>query len=154
MRRNEIDRQLYQSSVEDAREQITLNNEGANRAQVAEQAKLNEVRKKALFEQQNLLAKSIGAKGSILARGQSGQSIGLLSMDVDRQKGFAEAQEMASLDSAGEQALLNMDAAYLQAESQNNKASSQIGFNPTNPYLPTNPKAPQLVGLNIDNPYV
>lgn len=154
MRRNEIDRQLYQGSVEDAREQVTLNNEGANRAQLAEQAKLNEVRKKALFEQQNLLAKSIGAKGSILARGQSGQSIGLLTMDVDRQKGFAEAQEMASLDSASEQALINMDAAYLQAESQNNKAESQIGFNPTNPYLPTNPKAPQLVGLNIDNPYV
>jgi hypothetical protein len=151
---NEIDRTLYQTTTEEARDQNLLNNEAANRTYIAEQAKLNEVRQKALFEQQNIIARSIGAKGTILAAGRSGQSIGLLLQDVDRQAGFAESQEMASLDSARDQAIISMDAAYLQNQSSNNKAASSIGANPKDPYLPKMPDNPTLVGLGIENPYV
>ena len=151
---DEIDRTLFQSNFEEARDQNLLNNEAANRTYVAEQAKLNEVRQKALFEQQNIIARSIGAKGSILATGRSGQSIGLLLQDVDRQAGFAEAQEMASLDSARDQAIISMDAAYLENQSSNNKAASSIGAKPKDPYLPKMPETPTLVGLGIDNPYI
>lgn len=151
---NEIDRLAFQQSKEEAQEQIKLNNQGTSRAFIAEQAKLNEVRKKALFEQQNILAKAIGTKGSILASGQSGQSIGLLVADVDRQAGFAEAQELATLDSARDQAVIALDTAYLQNESANNQAISSINYNPPNPYLPKPPEAPQLVGLGISNPYI
>lgn len=151
---NEIDRDIYQDQNEEARDQNLLNNESANRGYVAEQAKLNEVRQKALFEQQNLIAKSIGAKGAILASGRSGQSIGLLLQDVDRQKGFAQAQEFASLDSARDQAIIAMDAIYLQNQTNNNKAASSIGAKPKDPYLPKMPENPTLVGLGIENPYI
>jgi hypothetical protein len=151
---DEIDRTLFQSNLEEARDQNLLNNEAANRTYVAEQAKLNEVRQEALFEQQNIIARSIGAKGSILATGRSGQSIGLLLQDVDRQAGFAEAQEMASLDSARDQAIIAMDAAYLENQSSNNKAASSIGAKPKDPYLPKMPDNPTLVGLGIENPYI
>ena len=153
MAQNQIERLSHQQQKEEARDQVLLNNEAANRAYVAEQGKLNEVRQKALFEQQNILAKSIGSKGSILATGRAGQSIGLLLQDVDRQAGFAEAQENASLDSARDHAIIAMDSAWLQNQSQNNKAAGSIGFNPDNPYLPEMPDTPSMVGLGIANPF-
>ena len=149
MRKNEIDRLIYQRSSEEARDQINFNNEGANRSYVAEQVKLSEAKKKAAFEQQNILAKSIGAKGTILASGRTGQSVGLLVNDVGRQAGFAMAQEDAMLDSKADQAFIGMDSAFLSAESANNQAISNMPFQPQDPVLPSLPDTPNFIELNI-----
>ena len=149
MRQNEIDRLAFQRGKEQADEQTRLNNEAANRTYVQEQNKLNEARKKAAFEQQAILAKSIGAKGRILAAGRTGQSIGLLVNDVERQAGFATAQEAATLDSKEDAAAIGMDSAFIRAQSMNNQAFSNIPFQPQDPYLPAFPDAPNFVGLDI-----
>lgn len=150
MKKHEGDRIMYQRSVELANKQYDNNNEAANRIYVAEQTKIQEARKKAAFEQQGILAKSIGNAGNVLAAGRTGQSIGLLLNDVERQKGFAIAQADATFASQQDAALIAMEGGFLQAQSANNQAQGQIGFNPTAPYLPAFPDAPAYVnGIGV-----
>ena len=152
MSRHAAEKTTYQRSVEQMDRQVRLNNDAANRAYVQEQVKLNEAKRKAAFEQQALLAKSIGNQGSILASGRTGQSVGLLVQDVERQSGFEIAQQTASIESAEQMAAVSMGLAENKAESANNQAASQVGFNPAMPYLPNDPKVPEFVdpiGLEI-----
>ena len=148
MAKFQADKLIYQRSIERFDRQTKLNDEAANRSYVAEQAKMNEARKKAAFEQQTILAKSIGAKGTVLAAGRTGQSVGLLVNDIERQAGFTVAQENAMLRSKEEAAFIGMDQAYLQAQSANENAFSQISYNPQDPYLPEMPDNPILVDGN------
>lgn len=143
--KNEADRLVYQKRVEFSQEQVRNNNAAANRVYVAEQAKLNEAKKRAAFEQQAILAKAIGDKGSILATGRTGQSIGLLVQDVERQAGFALAQQAASLDSAQESAIVAMEGGFLDAQSANNQVEANLGFAPQTPYMPGLPEEPTFV---------
>lgn len=143
--RNEADKVMYQRSVEGARDQSKLNNEAANRVYMGEQAKISEARKTAAFESQAILAKSIGAKGSILAAGRSGQSVGLLVNDVERQAGFAKAQELSMAESKIEQAGIAMDGASLRALSDNQTAANNIAYNPSAPALPEMPELPSFI---------
>lgn len=143
--RHAAEKLTYQRGLETSQEQARLNNEAANRVYMGEQAKINEAQKKAAFEQQAILAKSIGAKGSVLAAGRTGQSVGLLVNDVERQAGFAQAQELAMLDSTREQSLINMEGTFLQAESDNQKAVNNVSWNPADPYMPSNPSLPNFV---------
>ena len=150
------ERNEFQKSKETAEAQSKLNNEAANRAYVGQQGKLEEARKKAAFAQQTLLAKSIGAKGSILASGRTGQSVGLLARDVDRQQGFATAQDLASIDSARNAAIVAMEGDYLKAQSANNVAKSQVGFDPGTQLLPDLPQRPRFIdgiGLQINDQF-
>jgi len=154
--RNTAERNEFQKSKETAEAQNKLNNEAANRAYVGQQGKLEEARKKAAFAQQTLLAKSIGAKGSILASGRTGQSVGLLARDVDRQQGLATAQDLATLDSARDAAIVAMEGDYLKAQSANNVALSNVGYDPGEPLLPDLPQKPKFIegiGLQINDQY-
>ena len=108
MARNEVDRVTYQRAQENKDKQVGLNNESANRVYEQEQTKLSEARKKAAFGRQASLAKMIGAKGAVLASGRTGQSIGLLVNDAERQSGFAEAQSTASYEHAITSAAIRM----------------------------------------------
>lgn len=145
MSRHQAEKLTYQRSKETFDEQVRNNNQAANKVYMAEQAKINEAEKKAAFEQQALLAKSIGDKGKVLAAGRSGQSVGLLVNDVERQIGFAMAAEDAMAQSKEEQGLLAMDTAFLQAQGQNNQAASRVAWNPSDPYLPKMPDAPAFI---------
>ena len=145
MSRNQAEKLTYQRSKETFDEQVRNNNQAANRVYMAEQSKINEAEKKAAFEQQAMLSKSIGDKGKVLAAGRSGQSVGLLINDVERQLGFATAAEDAMAMSKKEQGLLAMDSAFLQAQSQNNQAASQVSWNPSDPYLPAMPDTPSFI---------
>ena len=149
MKRNETDRRLYQSDKITAELQKDENLSAANRVYISEQQKLNEKRKEAAFEAQAIMAKSIGAKGTILASGRTGQSVGLLVMDAERQAGIALAQEQAMLDSAEVGAIIGMDSAFDQNRAADRKADSSVGFNPEMPYLPQLPDVPTFVSLGI-----
>jgi len=106
--------------------QLTNNNEAANKSYVQEQAKLNEAKTAAAFKAQAHYAKSIGARGKLLATGATGQSVGLLALDVERQEGLANAEQNASLRSAEQAAVIGADIAYTQAKSANNTAYSNL----------------------------
>ena len=143
--RHSADKLSYQRSREQYEKQIKNNAEGANRVYMQEQAKVTEVKKAAAFKMQENLAKAIGTEGTILASGRTGQSVGLLVNDVNRQMGFQQAQELAMMDSKEQQAHLQMDTAWIQANSANNQALGQVGWNPADPYMPEAPKAPTFV---------
>ena len=149
MTKFETDKRLYQDSKEVAQRQGLENQEAANRVYTAEQAKLEESRKAAAFEAQSILAKSIGAKGTILASGRSGQSIGLLTNDVERQAGIQKSQQTAMLESDKISAIIGMDQAFNQQRADNAMAESNVGFNPEMPYLPQMPNVPTFVGFEI-----
>ena len=149
MLQNQTDRRVYQDSRETADKQMRSNNEAANRVYVAEQSQLSEKRKEAAFQAQTILAKSIGAKGSILATGRTGQSVGLLVLDTERQAGRETAQQEAMLKSDYESALISMDSAFQQNLDGNINAESKVGFNPEMPYLPSMPEVPNFVGFEI-----
>lgn len=125
--------------------QLNNNSEALNKTYSQEQAKLNEARDAAAFKAQANYAKSIGAKGRILAGGMTGQSIGLLALDVDRQQGFNDAQENASIRSAEAQAAIGMDSAFTQAKSANNQAYSKLTPNVQAPLM-----APKPLGIGKD----
>ena len=149
MQKNQVDRRLYQDSKETAQQQMKNNAEEANRVYTAEQARLDGKRKEAAFEAQSILAKSIGAKGTILASGRTGQSIGLLVNDVERQAGIQKTQQTAMLDSDRVAAIIGMENAFAANRAGDEQAMSQVGFNPEMPYLPSMPQVPTFVGFEI-----
>ena len=149
MQKNQVDKRLYQDSKETAQQQMKNNAEEANRVYKAEQARLDGKRKEAAFEAQSILAKSIGAKGTILASGRTGQSIGLLVSDIDRQAGIQKAQAEAMLESDRVAAMIGMEDAFAANRAADQQAASQVGFNPDMPYLPKMPEVPTFVGFEI-----
>ena len=107
-------------------QQLQNNNNAVNKSYVQEQAKLNEAKAKAAFQSQANYAKAVGAQGKILASGATGQSVGLLALDAERQQGFATAEQNATLRSAEAQSAIGMDIASEQAKSANNQAYSRL----------------------------
>lgn len=142
---------LYNTAFDRANDQVKLNSEAANRVYMAEQLKVTEAQKEATFAQQGLLAKAIGAAGTILASGRVGQSVGLLVNDTERQAGFATAQHLAMLESKRQQSIIQMESAAIQNESANNAAYSNLPLNPSAPVMPPMPTMPTLVGLGISS---
>ena len=120
-------------------DQISNNADAANRVYVQEQAKLREASVKASFKAQEIYAKSIGAQGTVLASGMTGQSVGLLALDAERQAGFGIAEQNASIDSAQQQAAVAMESAYIQNKSENNLAHNRLPASPQHPTLIMDP---------------
>lgn len=149
LKKYETDKRVYQDSKETAQQQAAENATAANRVYVAEQAKLEGKRREAAFEAQSILAKSIGAKGTILASGRTGQSVGLLLGDVERQAGIQKAQQTAMLEADQVAAIIGMENAFEQNKAADRQAEAQIGFDPTMPYLPKMPEVPTFVGFEI-----
>ena len=139
------DVETQQASVLQYQRQLNNNNNALNKSYAQEQLKLQEARTAAAFKAQSNYAKAIGNKGAILSAGQSGQSIGLLALDVDRQEGIATAEQNAGLRSAEASAGVAMDVAYDQAQSSNNQAFSQVGLPVQAPTL-----APDPIGQGKD----
>ena len=56
---------------------------------------------------------------------------------------MAQADAMAK--SKREAAIIGMEGGWLSSQSANQQAISDIGFNPTDPYLPALPGSPQFI---------
>jgi hypothetical protein len=134
--------EAQQQGVKQYQKQLNSNNQALNKSYASEQAKLQEARSAAAFKAQANYAKAIGTKGTVLAAGQTGQSVGLLAMDADRQAGLATAQQNASLRGAEIQAGIGMDVAFDQAQTANNQAFSKVGLPVQHPTL-----APDPIGI-------
>ena len=119
--------------------------QSANKAWVSQQQKFNEVKDKAAFKSQTILAKMIGSKGKVLASGATGQSVGLLALDAERRGGFAQAEQDATVRSA-EMAMGNsMETTRIKALSNANKIGSMLDFPVQAPQL-----SPEPVGIGKD----
>jgi disulfide bond formation protein DsbB len=127
--------------------QLFNNSEASNRVYTAEQFKLSEARAKAAFKSQEILAKQIGATGRVLASGATGQSVGLLMTDAERQAGFATAQDNASLRSAALNSAFSMENAMSENASANNIAYSRVPMPVQAPLLAPDPVG---VGTNLN----
>lgn len=119
--------------------------QSANKAWISQQQKFNEVKDKAAFKSQTILAKMIGSKGKVLASGATGQSVGLLALDAERRGGFAQAEQDATVRSA-EMAMGNsMETTRIKALSNANKIGSMLDFPVQAPQL-----SPEPVGIGKD----
>jgi hypothetical protein len=143
------DTRAYNAQVDATSRQVFNISEAANRAYMSEQAKLQEARNEASFKAQQNYIKSIESQGRVLASGATGQSIGLLAMDAERQSGFATAAENASVRSAEIASSIAMDTTQLQQQSAINQAQSRIGATPQAPILAPMPTGPSPLGLGI-----
>lgn len=132
-----------------AQQQIHYNSEAANKAWTAEQVKLNEARQAAAFKSQEIYAKSIGAQGRVLATGATGQSVGLLTMDAERQAGFAQAKENATIRSAEQATGVAMESIGIQNQSQNNQVRSNLSAPVAAPQLAPMPAGNAPMNLAI-----
>lgn len=131
--------QQQQAATQAYTQQVLNNQTAANKSFAQEQTKLNEARTKAAFRAQEIYGKSIGAKGAVLATGATGQSVGLLALDADRQAGLATAEQNASIDSAAQQAAVGGELAFTQMESANNAAYSKLSVPVQNPTFSPSP---------------
>ena len=141
------DTRIQQASTLAYYNQLNNNNEAANKSYVSEQVKLNEAKDKAAFQAQKNYAKAIGAQGKVLSSGATGQSVGLLALDVERQKGFADAEQNASIRSAEQAASIGMDTAFTQAKGANNTAYNNLTPTVQAPLMTPDP---QGVGENLN----
>ena len=130
--------------------QILNNQTSATKAQLQEQTKLDEARTKAAFQAQNIYAKSIGTKGTVLASGATGQSIGLLALDADRQAGLGIAEQNATVRSAARQAEVGSQAAQDAMTSANNQAFSQLSIPTAGPVMQRSPGGGPLEAPSYD----
>ena len=106
--------------------QVFNNDTATNKVYMQEQAVMQEANARAAFKSQEIYAKQIGAVGSVLSTGMTGQSVGLLAMDAERQAGFAQAQTDASTRSAEIMSGIRSDVAFNKGESANNEAASRV----------------------------
>ena len=128
-----------QAQTEAYTNQILNNQNAANRSFAQEQTKLDEARTQAAFKAQEIYGKQIGAKGSVLATGATGQSVGLLALDADRQAGLAQAEQNATVESAADQAAVAGQMIFDQQTSANNQAYSQLAIAPAHPTFSPSP---------------
>ena len=64
----------------------------ANRGMVAKQLERKQAADQAAFQSLDIYRKQIGSRGKVLAAGVTGQSVGLMALDAERQGGFAKAK--------------------------------------------------------------
>ncbi len=128
----------YRRSEQAYKQQLQLNADAANRAYTSEQQKLQGEFMKASQEAQSRLAQSLRAQGTVLASGRSGQSIGLLMADAEREYGRDLANLAQNLTFARQDYFTGAEGIYQQQKSANNVAASNRMLKPT---------APSAIGL-------
>lgn len=126
-------------SVQAYENQLKYNMDAQNRATMEQQVRLNEARTKAAFKAQEIYAKSIGVKGSVLASGRTGQTVGLLAMDATRQGGMQQAEQDAMVTSAARSAAVGNQVAETQRANADSQAWSNLAIQPNHPTLEGSP---------------
>lgn len=113
--------------------QLELNKQATSRAIMAEQQKLNDAQAQAAFEGQRLLATNLQTQGSVLSSGRTGQSIGLIVNDAERQYGQDSAVLNRNIDTAYGDYQSNSAMAVLRQLSADADAISRLLPEPIKP---------------------
>lgn len=146
----EYQMQLFDRSVNITEQQYQLNAEAANRSYVSEQNKLRYEYQKTAIEQQKLLVSSLQAQGTVLAAGRTGQSVGLLMGDAERQYGRDLATLGLNLATARNDFFNATESIFIQAQNANNQTASQRMLEPVQPMDLPKPLAP--IGVPSPSP--
>lgn len=136
---------VYRQSEQAYKQQTDLNAEAANRAYISEQQKLDFEYRKAALEATELLASSMRTQGTLLASGRSGQSIGILANDADREYSRDLATLGLNLAYANQNYLTTANGIQQQWESANNLAASQRQIKPQAPIMQSGPSPLGLI---------
>lgn len=123
----------YRQSERAYAQQVQLNAEAANRGYISEQQKLQGEFMKASQEAQGRLNKSLQAQGAVLASGRTGQSIGLLMSDAEREYGRDYANLAQNLAFARQDYGTATESVFQNAKSANAVAASNRMLQPTAP---------------------
>lgn len=123
----------YEQSERAYNQQIRLNAEAANRGYISEQQKLQGEFMKTSQEAQARLIQSLQAQGTMLASGRTGQSIGLLVSDAEREYGRDLANIAQNLAFARQDYATGAESIYQNARSANNVAAANRMLRPTAP---------------------
>lgn len=123
----------YQQSQQVYNRQLQLNAEAANRGYISEQQKLQGEFMKAAQEAQGRFIQSLQAKGTILASGRVGQSIGTLLTDAERGYGRDLANISQNLAFVRQDYATAAENIYQSQKSANNAAASNRMLQPSRP---------------------
>lgn len=136
----------YKQSERNYKSQIELNAEAANRAYLQEQSKLTAEYRKAALESSELFAQSMRTQGTLLAAGRTGQSIGILANDADREYSRDLATLGLNLAYANQNYLITAEGIRNELTSANNMAASQRSLAPAKPIMQSGPSPIGLIG--------
>ncbi len=126
-----VNMRAYEASEQAYNQQIQMNREAANRAYEREQLKLKGDYDKAAQDAQSLLVQKMQAQGQVLASGRTGQSIGLLVNDAQREYGRDLANLGTNLGYATTESVFQMQDIFRQQSSADLQAASQRMLQPT-----------------------
>lgn len=135
---------VYRESERAYSRQMELNAVAANRAYASEQEKLKYEYDKAALEAQELLASSMRTAGTLIASGRTGQSIGVLAADADREASRDLATLGLNLAYADSNYMIGVAGINEQWQSANNMAQSNRMLKPT---APVKIAGPSPIGL-------
>jgi len=121
----------------------------ANRGMVAKQLERKQAADQAAFQSLDIYRKQIGSRGKILAAGVTGQSVGLMALDAERQGGFAKAKLNASGRSADFAMANAMETLQIQDASRQNQLISSALPPARAPLFAQMPTGPKPLGLGI-----
>lgn len=142
-----VNMRAYQVSERAYNQQLDLNRQAAGRAYEREQLKLKGEYDKASQDAQDLLVSKMQAQGQALASGRTGQSIGLLVNDAQREYGRDLANLGTNLGYATTESILGMEDIFQQQKSADLAAASNRMLQPGKGPAPT--KAPVSSGQLI-----
>jgi len=145
-RQYEAQQQAYRQSEQAYAEQVRLNREAANRGYVSEQQKLQAEYRQAAEKAQQLSIQSLRQQGTILSSGRTGQSIGLLMADPEKQMGRDLATLGQNLGYAQQDYFTSTTGIFNELQSAQNVAQSNRMIQPTAPIGAPGPSALGLVG--------
>jgi hypothetical protein len=121
---------IYDRSKQVYNEQMSFNEQAADRSYAAENARMREYLQGLSFEKQDSLVEALKATGAVDARGTAGVSTGRLSNDVLSQLGRNNAILAENLVSAQKQSLRDTETIRLNKMSADNDALSRLGLAP------------------------
>lgn len=138
--------QAYRQSEQAYAEQTRLNREAANRGYISEQQKLQAEYRQAAEKAQQLSIQSLRQQGTILASGRTGQSIGILMADPEKQYGRDLATLGQNLGYAQQDYFTSTTGIFNELQSAQNVAQSNRMIKPIAPIGAPGPGALGLVG--------
>ena len=142
-----VNMRAYQTSEQAYNQQLDLNRQAANRAYEREQLKLKGEYDKASQDAQDLLVAKMQAQGQALASGRTGQSIGLLVNDAQREYGRDLSNLGTNLGYATTESILGMEDIFQQQRSADLVAASNRMLQPTKGLAST--KSPVSAGTLV-----
>jgi hypothetical protein len=139
-----VNMRSYEASQQAYNQQIEQNRLAANRGYEREQLKLKGEYDKAAQQAQVLFVQRMQAQGQALAAGRTGQSIGLMINDAQREYGRDLANLGTNLGYATTESVLGLESIFLEQKSSDLLAASQRMLEPSKGPAPV--KAPVSAG--------